>query len=286
MLGAGGEAAKNRSTMALLAGTAASPPLAHPPTHALPLAAAQTKRVVSPTDTLLVVDAMTGQEAAGLVKSFNDAVDITGAVLTKMDGDSRGGAALSIKEVRRVAPACGWRSATPHTRGLWGGLPDPSPWAVGVAGGSAAAACRVGPAGMPRLPHKPSNCCARPPCVCTRLRMHHLSFVPPPPPQVSGRPIKFVGTGEKMEALEPFYPDRMASRILGEGRPPFPHPHPHPHPAGARPASPACRGTQGRRRGRRVGWWPGLFAVPSPHVNDSCMQPRWVHCAPPLDRSC
>lgn len=92
----------------------------------------ETKRVVSPTDTLLVVDAMTGQEAAGLVKSFNDAVDITGAVLTKMDGDSRGGAALSIKEV-------------------------------------------------------------------------------------SGRPIKFVGTGEKMEALEPFYPDRMASRILGMG---------------------------------------------------------------------
>ncbi|KAL4430056.1 hypothetical protein ABPG77_004426, partial [Micractinium sp. CCAP 211/92] len=87
---------------------------------------------VNPTDTLLVVDAMTGQEAAGLVKSFNDAVDITGAVLTKMDGDSRGGAALSIKEV-------------------------------------------------------------------------------------SGRPIKFVGTGEKMEALEPFYPDRMASRILGMG---------------------------------------------------------------------
>lgn len=95
--------------MALLAGTAASPPLAHPPTHALPLAAAQTKRVVSPTDTLLVVDAMTGQEAAGLVKSFNDAVDITGAVLTKMDGDSRGGAALSIKEVRRVARLCVWR---------------------------------------------------------------------------------------------------------------------------------------------------------------------------------
>ncbi|KAL4443989.1 hypothetical protein ABPG75_011726 [Micractinium tetrahymenae] len=92
----------------------------------------ETKRVVNPTDTLLVVDAMTGQEAAGLVKSFNDAVDITGAVLTKMDGDSRGGAALSIKEV-------------------------------------------------------------------------------------SGRPIKFVGTGEKMEALEPFFPDRMASRILGMG---------------------------------------------------------------------
>ncbi|PSC75432.1 Signal recognition particle 54 kDa, chloroplastic [Micractinium conductrix] len=92
----------------------------------------ETKRVVNPTDTLLVVDAMTGQEAAALVKAFNDAVDITGAVLTKMDGDSRGGAALSINEV-------------------------------------------------------------------------------------SGRPIKFVGTGEKMEALEPFFPERMASRILGMG---------------------------------------------------------------------
>ncbi len=73
---------------------------AHPlPSLPPPPAAPQTKRVVNPTDTLLVVDAMTGQEAAGLVKSFNDAVDITGAVLTKMDGDSRGGAALSIKEV-------------------------------------------------------------------------------------------------------------------------------------------------------------------------------------------
>eukprot|EP00887_Chlorella_sp_A99_P001287 scaffold14.g1287.t1 len=92
----------------------------------------QVKAAVRPTDTLLVVDAMTGQEAAALVKSFNEAADITGALLTKMDGDSRGGAALSVKEV-------------------------------------------------------------------------------------SGKPIKFVGTGEKMEALEPFYPDRMASRILGMG---------------------------------------------------------------------
>lgn len=90
------------------------------------------KSAVSPTDILLVVDAMTGQEAANLVKSFNEAIEITGAVLTKMDGDSRGGAALSIFEV-------------------------------------------------------------------------------------SGKPIKFVGTGEKMESLEPFYPDRMAGRILGMG---------------------------------------------------------------------
>ena len=90
------------------------------------------KIAVKPTDVLLVVDAMTGQEAAALVKSFDDVASITGAVLTKLDGDSRGGAALSVKEV-------------------------------------------------------------------------------------SGKPIKFVGTGERMEALEPFYPDRMASRILGMG---------------------------------------------------------------------
>lgn len=90
------------------------------------------KTSVNPSDILLVVDAMTGQEAANLVRSFNEALDITGAVLTKMDGDSRGGAALSVFEV-------------------------------------------------------------------------------------SGRPIKFVGTGEKMEALEPFYPERMSSRILGMG---------------------------------------------------------------------
>ena len=88
------------------------------------------KEKVSPTDVLLVVDAMTGQEAASLVKSFDETVSITGAILTKTDGDTRGGAALSVKEV-------------------------------------------------------------------------------------SGRPIKFSGTGEKMGDLEPFYPDRMASRILG-----------------------------------------------------------------------
>lgn len=84
------------------------------------------------SETLLVVDAMTGQEAATLTDAFNKAVDITGAVLTKMDGDSRGGAALSVREV-------------------------------------------------------------------------------------SGKPIKFMGTGEKLEALEPFYPERMTSRILGMG---------------------------------------------------------------------
>ncbi|GJP49599.1 hypothetical protein CLOM_g8786 [Closterium sp. NIES-68] len=90
------------------------------------------KGAVSPTEVLLVVDAMTGQEAASLVAAFNAEVSITGAILTKIDGDSRGGAALSVKEV-------------------------------------------------------------------------------------SGRPIKFVGEGEAMSALEPFYPDRMASRILGMG---------------------------------------------------------------------
>ena len=87
---------------------------------------------VNPAETLLVVDAMTGQEAASLTASFDSAVGITGAILTKLDGDSRGGAAVSVRGV-------------------------------------------------------------------------------------SGKPIKFVGTGEKTEDLEPFYPDRMASRILGMG---------------------------------------------------------------------
>lgn len=87
---------------------------------------------VSPGETLLVVDAMTGQEAASLTAAFDTAVGITGAVLTKMDGDSRGGAAVSVRGV-------------------------------------------------------------------------------------SGKPIKFVGTGEMTADLEPFYPDRMASRILGMG---------------------------------------------------------------------
>eukprot|EP00192_Tetraselmis_astigmatica_P002750 CAMPEP_0117671428 /NCGR_PEP_ID=MMETSP0804-20121206/13326_1 /TAXON_ID=1074897 /ORGANISM="Tetraselmis astigmatica, Strain CCMP880" /LENGTH=569 /DNA_ID=CAMNT_0005479883 /DNA_START=21 /DNA_END=1730 /DNA_ORIENTATION=+ len=90
------------------------------------------KNAVNPSDVLLVVDAMTGQEAASLVKSFNDQVELTGAILTKTDGDSRGGAALTVREI-------------------------------------------------------------------------------------SGKPIKFVGTGEKMDNLEPFYPDRMAGRILGMG---------------------------------------------------------------------
>lgn len=56
-------------------------------------------QVAKPDEVLLVVDAMTGQEAANLVKSFNDDIGITGAVLTKMDGDTRGGAALTIREI-------------------------------------------------------------------------------------------------------------------------------------------------------------------------------------------
>jgi signal recognition particle subunit SRP54 len=87
---------------------------------------------VNPDETLLVVDAMTGQEAASLTAAFDNAVGLTGAILTKMDGDSRGGAAVSVRGV-------------------------------------------------------------------------------------SGKPIKFVGTGEKTPDLEPFFPDRMASRILGMG---------------------------------------------------------------------
>ena len=90
------------------------------------------KDVIKPDDTLLVVDAMTGQEAANLTYTFHEQIGITGAILTKLDGDSRGGAALSVR-------------------------------------------------------------------------------------QISGQPIKFVGVGEKVEALEPFYPDRLASRILNMG---------------------------------------------------------------------
>lgn len=93
---------------------------------------AQIKKTVQPHETLLVVDAMTGQEAANLTRTFHEQIGITGAILTKLDGDTRGGAALSVR-------------------------------------------------------------------------------------RVSGQPIKFVGVGEKVEALQPFYPDRMASRILGMG---------------------------------------------------------------------
>jgi signal recognition particle subunit SRP54 len=92
----------------------------------------QVKETAKPDEIFLVVDAMTGQDAVNVAESFNDALGITGVVLTKLDGDTRGGAALSIKAV-------------------------------------------------------------------------------------TGLPIKFVGLGEKMDALEPFHPDRMASRILGMG---------------------------------------------------------------------
>ncbi len=90
------------------------------------------KSAVHPREILLVADSMTGQEAVTIAKSFHDLLDISGVVLTKLDGDARGGAALSIKAV-------------------------------------------------------------------------------------TGKPIKFVGEGEKLNALDAFYPDRMASRILGMG---------------------------------------------------------------------
>jgi len=92
----------------------------------------QVRDIVQPHDTLLVVDAMTGQEAVNVATAFDDAVGLDGVVLTKIDGDARGGAALSVKEV-------------------------------------------------------------------------------------VGKPILFVGTGEKLEDFEAFHPDRMASRILGMG---------------------------------------------------------------------
>jgi signal recognition particle subunit SRP54 len=93
---------------------------------------ADIKTTVQPHEVLLVVDAMTGQEAANLTRTFHEQIGVTGAILTKMDGDTRGGAALSVRKI-------------------------------------------------------------------------------------SGQPIKFIGVGEKVEALQPFFPDRMASRILGMG---------------------------------------------------------------------
>lgn len=92
----------------------------------------QVKKAVSPQETLFVVDSMTGQDAVNTAKAFNDKINFDGVVLTKLDGDTRGGAALSIRSV-------------------------------------------------------------------------------------VDKPIKFVGTGEKMEALDVFYPERMADRILGMG---------------------------------------------------------------------
>jgi len=92
----------------------------------------QLHAIAKPVETLFVVDAMTGQDAANTAQAFNDALPLTGVILTKTDGDARGGAALSVR---------------------------------------------------------------------------HLT----------GKPIKFIGVGEKIDALEPFYPDRLASRILGMG---------------------------------------------------------------------
>jgi signal recognition particle subunit SRP54 len=89
-------------------------------------------KVLSPVETLFVVDSMTGQDAANTAKAFDSALPLTGVVLTKADGDARGGAALSVRHI-------------------------------------------------------------------------------------TGKPIKFIGMGEKLDALEPFHPDRMASRILGMG---------------------------------------------------------------------
>jgi signal recognition particle subunit SRP54 len=93
---------------------------------------AKVKKAVQPQETLFVVDSMTGQDAVNTAKAFNDRIDYDGVVLTKLDGDTRGGAALTIRSV-------------------------------------------------------------------------------------VNKPIKFVGTGEKMEALDIFYPNRMAYRILGLG---------------------------------------------------------------------
>ena len=90
------------------------------------------RKAVSPTEILLTIDAMIGQDAVTVAEHFNEQLDVTGVILTKLDGDTRGGAALSVRHV-------------------------------------------------------------------------------------TGKPIKFIGIGEKLDAIEPFYPDRMASRILGMG---------------------------------------------------------------------
>ena len=90
------------------------------------------KKEVNPTEILLTIDAMTGQESVNVAKEFNDRLEITGVIVTKLDGDTRGGVALSVKAV-------------------------------------------------------------------------------------TGKPIKFCGTGEKIGDIEPFHPDRMVSRILGMG---------------------------------------------------------------------
>ena len=90
------------------------------------------KALLKPRESLLVVDAMTGQDAVSIAKAFDEKVSIDGVIMTKLDGDARGGAALSVRAV-------------------------------------------------------------------------------------TGKPIKFIGIGEKLDALEPFYPERMASRILGMG---------------------------------------------------------------------
>src|SRR6195952_1166255 len=100
--------------------------------EAMMLEVANVKKAVSPNEILFVVDAMTGQDAVNTAKAFNDRLDFTGVVLTKLDGDTRGGAALSIK-------------------------------------------------------------------------------------YTVNKPIKFISSGEKMETLDVFYPDRMAQRILGMG---------------------------------------------------------------------
>ena len=90
------------------------------------------KAEIKPTEILLTIDAMIGQDAVNVAETFNELLDVTGVILTKLDGDTRGGAALSVK-------------------------------------------------------------------------------------YVTGKPIKFIGTGEKLDKIEPFHPDRMASRILGMG---------------------------------------------------------------------
>ena len=160
--------------------------------------ALQTKAAVQPTDTLLVVDAMTGQEAAALVKSFADAVDITGAVsCRRCRCRCRDCFAISVVVFAWLTSDC--------IINAMAGLIAAADWNHSFPG--------IAHTHMHlTAPHCSAWECEQ---VLTKMDGDSRGGAALSIREVSGRPIKFVGTGEKMEALEPFYPERMASRILG-----------------------------------------------------------------------
>lgn len=121
-----------------------------------------------------------------------------GAILTKMDGDSRGGAALSVREVGGA-----WADrATGPARANVASCVAP------LDGTHCTASCAGQQQVAPGVHHMQSM------AGLTHMFMVHIPYHDA---QVSGKPIKFVGVGEKMDSLEPFYPERMASRVLGMG---------------------------------------------------------------------